>query len=362
MDGQYQMVIVGIGAVAEKHAKGIENVLNAQLVAGSCGTRSKGERFAERFDCTWYDDNEAMLEAEDPDVAIICTPSGTHREVMRLAAERSVHVLCEKPLDVTASGIDEMIALSDEHGIRFGCVFQRRYKPVVREIHRAIETGRIGDPAIMSVANPRWRDDDYYGPDRWQGTAALDGGGALINQTIHGIDQIQWFAQASMPSLEKSVNPVQSVYAMTDKLAHANDLIEVEDTAVAVLRYRNGALGQVLAATSAYPGSDKEVRVAGRNGNIRLVGGRLMSWRFREEDDGDEEIRSKYSTSDGMTGGANDPTAIDHSLFTQIIKDFLQSIDANEPFLLNAQEARKAVEIVEAIYRSTEAGQPITIP
>jgi predicted dehydrogenase len=265
----YNIAIAGIGAVAELHALSIEDIDGAELVAGSCRTESRGLEFAGEFDCEWYADTEAMLDREDVDILSVCTPSGAHLEPTLAAAERDIHVLCEKPLEITTQRIDRMIDACESAGVRLGGIFPQRYNPVVETLHEAAAAGRFDGLSVANAYVPWWREDEYY-EGAWQGTQELDGGGALMNQSIHGIDAVQWLAGAAN-NVEDGTNPVEEVFAYTSTSAHEGDIIEVEDTAVAVLKYRDGTLGQILGATSMYPGSLKRIQLAGRGGTAEIL-------------------------------------------------------------------------------------------
>ncbi|WP_137284554.1 Gfo/Idh/MocA family protein [Halorussus salinisoli] len=353
-----RIAIAGIGAVAELHALAVGDIDDAEVVAGSCRTESKGRKFAAEFDCTWYDDTEAMLDAKEPDVLSVCTPSGAHLDPTLAAVERGVDVLCEKPLEITTDRIDQMIAAAEANDVRLGGVFPQRYNPVVRTCYDAAREGRFGDLSVINAYVPWWRDDDYY-EGAWQGTQALDGGGALMNQSIHGIDAIQWLAGASHDH-DSGVNPVEEVFAYTATRAHEGDKIEVEDTAVAVLKFRNGAIGQVLGATSMYPGSLKRVQLGGHGGTAEILEDELVTWEFRESRPDDEEIRERFTETE-TGGGAADPMDIDYSNHTRNIRDFLESVENDEPYMLDGAEARNAVEIIESIYESAETGDSVRL-
>lgn len=359
MDPQFRVAIAGIGAVAEIHAQSIGDLYYATVVAGSCTTESKGREFTEEFDCEWYDNTEVMLDEMSPDVLCVCTPSGTHLDVVTAAAERGIDVLCEKPLEITGERIDRMAAAVDEAGVALGGIFHQRYSPVVRALYDAAIEGRFGDLSVVNSYVPWWRDDEYYGPDRWQGTRDLDGGGAMMNQSIHGVDVVQWLA-GTLIELDPGVNPVEEVFAFTGNRVHGNR-IEVEDTAVAVLRFRNGALGQLLGATSMYPGSLKRLQLGGRDGTAEILEDELTTWRFRHERDADEEIRREFGGETETGGGAADPMAIDYANHRRNIAAFLDSLESDEPFMLDVREARKAVEIIEAVYESAESGEPVRL-
>ena len=304
-----------------------------------------------------------------PDVLHVCTPSGAHLEPTVAAAERGVDVLCEKPLEITTERIDEMVAAAEAAGIRLGGIFNQRFNPVVRQLHEAASEGRFDELAVANAYVPWWREDDYY-DGAWQGTEQLDGGGALMNQSIHGIDAVQWLAGAagadgdgatgSAEGETPDANPVEEVFAYTDTRAHEDDIVEVEDTAVAVLRYRDGTLGQILGATSMYPGSLKRIQLAGRGGTTEILEDELVTWQFRDERDDDTAVRERFGETDSG-GGAADPMSIDYANHRRNIGAFLHARESGEDYLLDASEARKAVEIIEAIYESAERGEPVRL-
>ncbi|MFB6173321.1 MAG: Gfo/Idh/MocA family oxidoreductase, partial [Halobacteriales archaeon] len=178
-------------------------------------------------------------------------------------------------------------------------------------------------------------------------------------QSIHGVDAVQWLA-GTAAGVEGDTNPVAEVYAHTSRAGHDLDHLESEDTAVAVLRYRDGTLGQLLGATSMYPGSLKRIQVAGRDGTAEIREDELVTWQFREEREGDPAIREEFTETE-TGGGAADPMAIDYSNHTRNIRAFLEAIEADEPFMLDAREARKAVAVVTAAYASAERGEPVQV-
>jgi UDP-N-acetyl-2-amino-2-deoxyglucuronate dehydrogenase len=357
MAPKYKIAIIGMGAIARLHANAIIDIDQAELVAGSCRTEENGQEFAAAFGCRWYSDYVSMLDTERPDVATICTPSGAHLEPALACAKRGIHVLCEKPLEITTARARQMIEAAQCAGITLGGIFPQRFNPVVEEVYSAAALGRFGPVSVISTQVPWWRDDAYYGPDRWQGTLAMDGGGALINQSIHGVDMLQWIASASMPELTVGDNPVVEVFAWTAKLAHDEELIEVEDTAVAVLRFRNGALGQILAATSMYPGSLKRFQIAGRNGTAEILEDELITFQFRENMPDDKRICNIYSRSTQTAGGASDPMAIDSVNHKRNICGFLDALSGQQTNLIDGDEALKSIAIVEAIYESAKTGR-----
>jgi predicted dehydrogenase len=351
--------IIGIGAIAELIARAIGELPDAELAGGSCRTREKGERFAARFGCGWFADYQQMLDQIRPDVAVCCTPSGAHLEPLLTCAQRGVHVLCEKPLEICVERCRTMITAANSGGIMLGGMFPLRFSPPARLVHDAARRGRFGELAAISAVVPWWRDDEYYAPQRWQGTLALDGGGALMNQAIHMIDLLQWIAAAGMPNLPPHENPVDQVFAFTALRAHDREWMEVEDSAVVSLRFRNGAMGQILAATSMFPGSPRRLTVGGRDGTAELVEEQLATFRFRFPESDDDSNRARFNITPSGDAGASNPVSIDHANHRRNIAAFFESVRSGANPDPDATEAAKAVAIIEACYKSAETGKAV---
>jgi UDP-N-acetyl-2-amino-2-deoxyglucuronate dehydrogenase len=348
--------IIGIGAIAKMHALALRDIPGVELVGATCRTEQKGRAFEAEFGCPWHPDAASLIDHEKPDFVTVAMPSGAHLDAVIAAAERGVHVICEKPLEITLARIDEMIAATARRGVMLGAIFPQRFNPVLQAVHAAAAGGRFGSLAVAASYVPWWRDDAYYGPGRWQGTLALDGGGALMNQSIHGVDSLVWVASAAMPELARGVNPVESVLAMTAKRSHDPTRLEVEDTCVAIVRFRNGAVGQILAATSMYPGQLRRLHVGGRDGTAEVVEEQLTAWQFREELPEDTAIRERFGGASSTSGGAADPMAINYQMHTRNIAAFVEALASGEPPALDGLEGRKAVAVVEACYASARTG------
>jgi UDP-N-acetyl-2-amino-2-deoxyglucuronate dehydrogenase len=359
-----RIAIIGVGAIAGMHARAIADLSKdgrATLVAGCCRSEDKGRKFARQFGGAWYPSAEELLDREKPDLVTICTPSGAHLEPTLECAKRGVHVLCEKPLEITTDRIDQMTAACDKAGVTLGGIFPQRFNPVAQAVQQAAVQGRFGQLATANSYVPWWRDDAYYAPARWQGKLRWDGGGALMNQSIHGVDAIQWIAGSAMTALPPAANPVAEVFAFTAKRGHDPALIEVEDTAVAVLRFRNGALGQILGATSMFPGTLKRLQVAGRDGTAEILEDELITYKFRDERPEDAATRERFAAKTKTGGGASDPMAIDYSNHTRNIAAFLDALNAGKKPALDGTQARKAVAIIEAMYESAKTGKAVEI-
>jgi len=353
--------IIGIGAIARMHARAMADIDGLELVAGCCRTEAKGLAFGEEFGCRWYADAATMLQREQPDFVTIATPSGAHLEGLEAAARRGVHVICEKPLEITLERIDAMRAIADGAGITLGAIFPQRFNPVVQTVRAAAAAGRFGRLAMVAAYVPWWRDDAYYGVGRWQGTAALDGGGALMNQSIHGVDALQWIAGATMPGLAPGENPVESVVAFSAVRAHDPARLEVEDSCVAIVRFRDGSLGQILATTAMFPGQMRRILVGGRDGTAEILEEQLTDWRFRDPSPDDDATRTRFGGGSSTSGGAADPMAINYACHTRNFEAFVAALREGRRPELDALEGRKAVAIVAACYESARTGRPVRV-
>jgi len=358
MDDRYTVGIIGAGAVADLHARALADLEHATLVAAARRTEAPGRAFAEEHDCTWYPDAEALLDEATPDVVTIATPSGAHLEPTVAAAERGVHVLCEKPLEITTGRIDRMREAAAAHDVKLGGIFQQRFGDAMQAVYEAAAAGRFDPLAVATAEVPWWRDDAYY-DGTWKGTEALDGGGALMNQSIHAVDALAWIVRTGL-GVDPGENPVAEVFAHTDTRGHDPADVEVEDTAVATLRYRDGTLGSLLGTTAAYPGTPRRLRIAGRGGTATVEGDELVCWQFRDERPGDEALRPRPGEA-ADEGGAADPMAIDVVKHRRNVEAFLRWVDHDADFALDAAEARIAVEIIEAMYASAAEERPVTL-
>lgn len=351
----FTLAIAGCGAIAAVHARAISDLPNARLVAACARGAGKAERFCQTHGGTPYQSVEAMLDAEHPDILCVTTPSGAHLEPVLAAAARGVHVLCEKPLEITLERIDRMITACDAAKVTFGAIFQQRLSPVNQALKDAADRKRFGARPLITCTVPWWRDDAYYAPGRWHGTKAMDGGGALMNQAIHGVDLVQWLGQQGTTGAPSVVE----VSAWTATIGHAETAIEVEDSAVVNLRFADGGLGQLLATTAFYPGSLRRLQIGGRDGSAEVMEDQLTHWRFREEVPDDVTVRTTFSGATAHGGGASDPMAITHRNHTRNIKALLDAIEGTAPLLLSGREARRAVAIIEAAYTSAASGRPV---
>ncbi len=362
MSTPLRLAIAGCGGIAAFHARAIKEIPGAELV-GACA-RSPGT--AEAF-CTGHGGRpylalEAMLEAEKPDVLCVTTPSGAHLEAVEAAAGRGIHVMCEKPLDISDERMEKIIAVCAKHGVQLGAIFQQRMGPLMQLLHQAVADGRFGAAPLFQATVPWWRDDAYYGPGRWQGTRKMDGGGALMNQAIHAVDLLLWLARAAQPELAPATHPVAQVSCFAGRFGHDGESMEVEDTAMVSLKLRNGTVAQLLASTAMYPGSLRRFLVAGRDGTAEVLEDQLLQWTFRDAKPDDENILARFGHHTGHGGGAGDPFALSHANHRENLAAFLACVRAGTPFALSGAVAKQAVEVILAAYQSSDqGGMPITL-
>lgn len=333
--------IIGTGMIADFHAQAIQNLYNARL-AGVCSSDpAKASIFAKKYNCKAFSNYSEMLRSDEIDIVTIATPSGKHMEPAVEAALHGKHVLCEKPMEISLERIDTMIDAHEKAGTYLGGIFNYRFNDSVSLLKNAIENERFGDISYASVHVPWWRTDDYY-KSKWRGTWKLDGGGALMNQSIHMIDLLQHLA-----------GPIDSLNAYISTIGHA---IEVEDTATAIVKFKNQALGGIYGSTASFPGQFRRIEITGTQGTVILVDNAIKVWQFADETEEDRQILKSFNEIKGG-GGASDPSSISYESHQKNIGAFLESIEAGRPFEIDGAEARKAVEIVLAVYTSAREGK-----
>jgi len=340
----YGFGIVGLGLIADFHAKAIQAISGGRSSLVACCSRSaeKAQVFSKKYGCTGYTDIFKFLAHPGLDIVSLCTPSGAHLEPSLAAAKVGKHVIVEKPLEITPERCDKIIASCEKAKVSLAGVFQSRFSEVAGIVKKAVDQGRFG-VLVLGDAYVKWfRSQEYY-DGGWHGTQSLDGGGALINQSIHAIDLLQWF-----------MGPVESVQAFTGTIGHKR--IEVEDNAVAALRFRNGAFGVIEGSTSVYPGFLKRIEISGTKGSVILEEETLKAWDFAEGLPEDEKIREKFGAAAETGGGAADPAAISFEGHRRQFEEFITSLEQGRSPLVDGREAKKAVQIIQAIYTSAKKG------
>jgi UDP-N-acetyl-2-amino-2-deoxyglucuronate dehydrogenase len=341
--------IVGCGMISEFQADAIGKVPGAKVVAFCDNVKAAAEARAAQFGGVVYTSVEDLVRNPDIDAISICTPSGLHMEAAVAAAEAKKHVMVEKPIDVTLGRVEQIISACRRNGVKLGAIFPRRFLDSSGVLKKAIDSGRFGTIVLADVYIKWYRTQEYYASGTWRGTVQYDGGGALMNQGIHGVDLLQWL-----------MGGVESVSAFAATRAHTG--IEVEDVAVASLRFRSGALGVIEGTTGAWPGTKMRIEFSGSDGSVVMEDETFSTWQFRHETPEDEEIRRRFGPVDSpVSGGASDPRAISSEGHRRQFEDFVAAIREDRPPRIDGAEARSAVAVITAIYRSAREHRVINV-
>jgi len=329
--------IAGCGRIARVHADEILVLPQAELAA-ICDIDSRALRnFACCYGVKGYRDYRKMLEEQDLDVVVICTPSGLHAQMGILAAQSGKHVLVEKPLALTLADADMLIDACEKAGVVLSVVMQKRFNRFFQKLKSAVEEGRFGKLSHAG-ATVRWnRDEAYFLSNPWRGRKAEDGG-VVMNQAIHIVDILSWL-----------MGRVESVFAYTATRCRP---IEAEDVGVAVLKFKSGALGVIEAASTVYPRNlEQTVAVFGEKGTV-VIGGekadRVMTWQFNEAREDNQITRPEEVADCPMESGHQ-----------AVLQDMMKTILTGGRPAVDGREGRKALEIVLGIYRSSETGMPV---
>jgi UDP-N-acetyl-2-amino-2-deoxyglucuronate dehydrogenase len=345
--------IIGCGVIGRLHAEAITGLPDAQLVAVADSIPERAQELAEQYHVKPYSDFHEMLAREQLDVVDICTPSGQHGEEAIQVMRSGRHVIVEKPMDISRKAIEEMLRVQQEAGVKLAVISQHRFDPVTREVHDLVEEQAFGRLVLGNAAIPWWRSQAYYDSGAWRGTWELDGGGVLMNQSIHSIDLLQWL-----------MGPVKSVFAYTDTLVHR---METEDVGVAILRFANGALGTISATTGAYPGVSTRIEIYGDKGSAVIEDDQLSYLHLARDDR--EEV-GPYGAGAGKRGqrsetadksAAQDPAALAIRSHALQIADMMRAIREHGTPLLDGYAAKHPVEIILAIYESARTHQEVTL-
>ncbi len=342
MNKPLNFAIIGCGRIAPRHAQALQGLSDshgAKLVAACDLIDSRVQHFTKTYGGDAYDDYRAIFERKDVDVVSICLPSGLHAKVGIEAAQAGKHVLVEKPIALTVEDADALISACENAGVTMGVVLQNRFNPPMRDLRALVDSGALGR-LLLGSATVRWyRPQEYY-EDGWHGTWAMDGG-ALMNQSIHHIDALQWL-----------MGDVQSVYAYTGTLAHQ---MEAEDVGVAVVKFKSGALATIEGSTVTYPENlEGSVALFGEKGSVKVGGtalNRKVIWKVAGQLEHEREI---------LTREAVDPPSVYGYSHREQIAEMIEAVWENRAPLTHGREARRSLALVRAIYQSSHERREIT--
>jgi UDP-N-acetyl-2-amino-2-deoxyglucuronate dehydrogenase len=351
--------LVGCGKVGVTHANALQILPESHFVAAYDASAERAEQFGARYGVRAYTNLGELLDDPRVQMVSVCTPNYSHTEVVQVCASAGRHVLVEKPMAIDLLGCDLMIRAADQYGIKLGVVSQRRLYPPVQRVRQAILAGKIGRPALGTLTVMGWRDEGYYQMDPWRGKWATEGGGVLVTQTTHQLDLFQWF-----------MGPIQEVFGYWQNINHP--YIEVEDSAVAVVRFVSGAMGTILVSNSQQPGFYGKIHVHGSNGasvGVQTDGGSpfvagVTSTVEPPVNDiwtvpGEEQLLTAWQAEDIALCQRVDVMSYFHELQ---IQDFLRAILEDRQPIMDGREGRKHVELFTAIYRSQGIHAPVQFP
>jgi len=351
--------VIGVGKVTHLHAKALKKIENTEFVAVYSRDIEKANVFADQYGLKPYDDIEELIHGSQIDVVTICTPHPAHKTAVLQAIHAGSHVLVEKPLASTLEDCDAMIEAAKKRDVLLGTICQRRfYEPVLR-VKRAIDAGKIGKPVLGTVTMLGWRDENYYKSDPWRGTWKEEGGGVLVNQAPHQLDLLQWY-----------MGPIDELFGYWENLNH--QYIEVEDSAIAVIKFANGGIGNIVVSNSQNPALFGQVHVHGQNGasiGVQTDSGAMfiagMSgivespyndiWTVK----GEEFMLGKWKKEDADFFSTIDATSYFHE---RQFEDFVHAVVGRRKPLIDGEEGRKTVELFTAIYRSKRDKKPVKFP
>jgi predicted dehydrogenase len=345
----YGFGIIGCGMIARFHNKAIADVKGAKLVACFDNISSAADKFAAETGCKSYHRLADMLADPAVNVVTIGTPSGAHMEPAVAAANAGKHVIVEKPLEITLKRCDAIINACQKNKVKLSTVFPSRFHESSQELKKAIDGKRFGRLTVGDAYVKWFRTQQYYDSGAWRGTWKLDGGGALMNQAVHSVDLLTWL-----------MGPVAEVTAHTATLAH--ERIAVEDTAMATLKFANGALGVIEASTAIHPGYLKRIEIHGSEGTAVMEEEDIKTWDFAKKQKRDEQIHQRMAQHRSTGGGASDPSAIGHHGHAKQFADVIEAIKKNRPPAIDGHEGRRSIEIILAIYKAAETGRAVKLP
>jgi len=358
-DRIYRIAIAGCSKVAHLHAKAVQNIPGTSLVGVWSRTSQTAADFALKYDAKAYPDVKGMVMENSVDLVIVCTAHPYHIQPAIEAAIAGANVLVEKPLASDLKDCDDIINICHANNVRLGVISQRRWYEPVKRVKEAIVTGKIGKPVLATVTMLGWRDKAYYDSDKWRGSWLTEGGGVLVNQAPHQLDILMWF-----------MGEIDELYGIWRNLNHP--YIEVDDTAAAIIKFKSGAIGNILVSNSQKPGIYGKIHVHGENGasvGVQTDGGAMFIagrtgvaeppvndlWTIP----GEENMLKEWIDKDTITFNNCDPTI---SYIQYQIEDFINALRNNTEPSVNGLDGRRTVELFTAIYRSTRDNTPVKFP
>lgn len=338
-----RFAIIGTGNIADQHALGVIGCKKAELVAVCDMNQERAKAFADKYGITKiYADSNDLLADPDVDAVCICTPSGTHGVLSIAAAKAGKHILCEKPIEIKADKIDALVAEVEKNNVKMQCVYQSRFDPIALKAKAALDSGEFGKVLMASVYMKYYRSTDYYKSAGWRATWDYDGGGCLMNQGVHGIDLLCWF-----------MGGVKKVNAITRTVLHN---IEVEDAAVAAVEFENGAVGVIEGSTCVVPAQSRRFEIHCENGSMIFDETGIIKWYLNGEAYHFEGMEAHDA---GIVN--DDPLKNLSNKHGHLVDELVECIENDTEPSIGPREARKAVDTILAIYKSSREGKEVLV-
>jgi len=346
-----RFAVIGAGVIGNVHAFALTELPDVEIVAIADVDESKAAALADKYGVpTSTGDVAALLRRPDIDAVTVCTPSGLHADVAVAALTAGKHVVVEKPIDISLAAADRIIAAEQSSGKKVAVISQHRFDRSTEKVMSAVRSGNLGTITSAIASHAWWRGQSYYDSWDWRGTWAMDGGGAVMNQTVHTINLM----------VTMLGTPIE-VFAYTACLAH--ERIEVEDTAVAVVKFSSGALGMIHGTTAAYPGLDASLRIFGSKGSAIISNDELT---FFHENAGEaiEIAMPDPVTAPNQVTADDKLTAADQALgkgHQAQLADFANAVRTGGPVRVGTTEARTSLSVILALYESAASGRPVRL-
>ncbi len=338
MKNKIHFGLIGCGMISKFHAQALQAIDGAELSGIYDPYKPAMERAAQDYGARTYDTLEAMLESPEIDAVCILTPNGTHAPLAHQALWTGKHVVVEKPMAITKADAELLVQTARETGLQLCVISQLRFSPAIQAVRRAVEEGAFGRIVSASLSMKYYRTQEYYTASNWRGTWEMDGGGALMNQGIHGVDLLQYLA-----------GPVKRVRGIIKTQTRP---MEAEDSVAAVLEFENGAIGTLEGSTACYPGYPRRLEICGERGSVVLSEEDILHWDLPEP---------RPQLDAHSTASASDPGAIDARGHLRQLKNMVAAIRGQESLLVDGEAGRKPVELILGIYESARTGMPVSL-
>ncbi len=336
-----RVAVVGCGRISRNHFDAIAKIDGLAPAAACDIVEARARASGEEHHIPWFLSYEEMLATAECDAVAICTPSALHPPHGIAAARAGKHVICEKPMAIALAAADDLVDACDVAGVRLLVVKQNRLNPPIQLVKRAIDKGRFGKLYLANTTVHWTRPQEYYDQAPWRGTWAYDGG-AILNQASHYVDLLQWL-----------MGPVESVIGRTATLARR---IETEDTGLAILKFRSGALGVIEVTMLTYPRNlEGSLTILGENGTVKIGGtavNKVEHWTFADYDDDDKRVEAAATNPPNVYGYG-------HEGYYRNVLAVLRGQARPET---DGREGRKSLELILGIYESARTGQEVSLP